>query len=901
MAAKPGDVLSHYRLIEKIGEGGMGLVYGALDTTLNRKVAIKLLPDAFAEDPERLARLEREAKMLASLNHPNIAAIHGLDRDGGVRFLVLELVPGQTLADRVASGPLPLRETLELGWQIAEALEAAHEKGIVHRDLKPANIKVTPEGKVKLLDFGLAKAFESERPASHPHDSPTLTSDGTRAGVIAGTAAYMSPEQARGKPLDKRTDIWSFGCVLFEALAGRQTFQGETVSDCIARILERDPDWKALPSSTPPRVVDLLKRCLQKDVRQRLRDTGDARIEIEEILRAPSGDAGAASRVLEPSKSPPALWSLAATAVVFVLAGVLVGRWVLPRAASHPEDRPELVEVARLTHDPGLSEWPTWSPDGNLLAFASNRSGNFEIYIRRVEGGQEVNVTSNPAQDFQPAFSPDGNRIAFISTRASRTGMIRIGSSFGLEFRTYGGDLWVAPALGGQAQRLALDANYPAWNPEGGRIAYVTGPESHRSIIEVATDGGSPKTLLSSDQSTWEIVRLQYSPGGHWLSLESAEGLVLLMPASGGTPRKLIDAWSHVWDGSGRRLYSLGRARLGGTRVESVEIDEASGRIGGPPRTLGLMTGILRDLAVARDGQHLAVSESEWSLNLTLQPLDRDGAGVSGPEEILSGGQVIDHYPAFSPDGRRIAFGSDRLGPMEVWIMDLDTRQQHRLQLPGSDMAVNQSYWSHDGRQLLVTRYNSPDQHALWLAAVDGSHAEELIPPMEGLGGGPFSPDGRSFLFTAVKDNRQQVFIYDLGSRKARQMTSSAGEKFEAAWSPDGRFIVFTSNASGASQIWRMPAAGGQEERLTSGDERMRHVFYSPDGRFIYGQPSHRNVYRLPSTGGPLQPVTRFPEAGLFLEEPSLSPDGRFLAYCRINGGASLWEMTIARARGDAR
>ena len=311
MSLVPGRELSHYRLVEQIGEGGMGVVWRATDTTLGRDVAIKVLPEAFSTDPERMARFEREARMLASLNHPNIAAIYGVGSAGGVRFLAMELVTGDDLAARLTHGPVPVVEALELTRQVAEALEAAHEKGIIHRDLKPANVKVTPDGHVKVLDFGLAKAMEGEASAASASAmsySPTITGPMTAANVILGTAAYMSPEQARGKAVDRRADIWAFGCLLFECLTGRRAFSGETVSDTLAKILERDPDLRALPGGTPPRVRDLFQRCLIKDPRLRLRDIGDARIALEEVLaaRSPSGrllvaetpGAGAASRGL---------------------------------------------------------------------------------------------------------------------------------------------------------------------------------------------------------------------------------------------------------------------------------------------------------------------------------------------------------------------------------------------------------------------------------------------------------------------------------------------------------------------------------------------------------------------------------------------------------------------------
>ncbi|MCK4758851.1 MAG: serine/threonine protein kinase, partial [Candidatus Aminicenantes bacterium] len=287
-----GKTISNYKILEKLGEGGMGVVYKAHDTKLGREIALKALPEEFAQDRERLARFEREAKLLASLNHPNIATIYGLEESEGLNFLTLELVEGDTLAGKLTSGPLKVQDALEMCRQIAEALESAHQKGIIHRDLKPSNIKVTPEGKIKVLDFGLAKAFEvaevGDAAGMDPYKSPTMTVGSSRSGVIMGTAAYMSPEQARGKALDKRTDIWSFGCVFYELLTGRQLFIGETTSDMVAGILKQEPDWKALPKELPVRIRDLLRRCLQKEPNKRLHDIADARIEIEEVKSKPS-------------------------------------------------------------------------------------------------------------------------------------------------------------------------------------------------------------------------------------------------------------------------------------------------------------------------------------------------------------------------------------------------------------------------------------------------------------------------------------------------------------------------------------------------------------------------------------------------------------------------------------
>jgi eukaryotic-like serine/threonine-protein kinase len=505
MALCSGTRVGHYEILAPLGVGGMGEVYRARDVRLGRDVALKTLPECFIKDPERMVRFEREAQVLAAFNHPNIASIYGLEESNGIRALVIELVEGPTLAERIASGPIAMEEALRVAREVAEALEAAHEKGIIHRDLKPANVKATLDGKIKVLDFGLAKALGTDTFAAGLSDSPTIPIESTREGLILGTAAYMSPEQARGKPLDKRSDIWSFGCVLYEALAGRKAFPGDTVTDILVAVIEREPDWVGLPHNTPDTIRALLRRCLQKDAKHRLHDIADARIEIEEAVRQPvkAASPGFVAAIGGRRWLLPVLLLAAALLIAVVT-------WSAIRIAGGAEaNLLNLTSVARLTHDPEFSEWPTWSPDGKMLAFASNRSGNYEIYVRRIEGGQEVNVTNDPGQDFQPDFSPDGNSIAFVSTRSSRTGMVKIGSGgsgVGNEFRTLGGDIWVVPARGGQARLLAHDGNFPVWDPSGTKVLYVSGLEDHSALMEVTADGGTPRAVLPTESSDWDII-----------------------------------------------------------------------------------------------------------------------------------------------------------------------------------------------------------------------------------------------------------------------------------------------------------------------------------------------------------------------------------------------------------
>lgn len=881
-----GTRLGPYEIVAPIGAGGMGEVYRARDTRLNRFVAIKVLSSSLSAKPDLRERFQREARAISSLSHPHICTLFDVGQHDGMDYLVMECLEGETLAERISRGPLPLDQVLRYGIEIADALEKAHRQGITHRDLKPGNVILTKAG-AKLLDFGLARyrPLIDERMVSFtalPTEKRPLTAEGT----ILGTVQYMAPEQLEGKDADARADIFSLGAMLYEMITGKRAFEGKSKASLIAAILEHEPPPpSSIRSVTPPALDRVIKVALAKDPDERWQTAHDLKVELQWIAEA-KADAAA------PIRRARLAW------VALLLAGAALGAMLAWTALRTTTERrgsgPTLTHVARLTHDPGHSEWPTWSPESNLFAFASNRSGNFEIYVRRTDGGQEVNVTNHPAEDIQPAFSPDGKSIAFISTRSSRTGIIRIGGLYGFEFRTYGGDLWVSPALGGQPRRLAPDANFPTWHPDGKSIAYVSGPENHRSILRVRPEGGEVEPVLPSESSSWEIVRIRYSPGGQWVSFETRDGDLFVVPAKGGKARPLLPGLSHAWDNSRRRLYYLNRDRLGGTRVHYAEFDEQSGQIRGEPWSLSVMTGILKEMAVSHDGKHIASSELDGSLNLTRVALRAGGGAAAGPEESLNPGRVIDRYPAFSPDSKRVAFASDRLGPEEIWLLEVETRQLERLQFPGEDLGVSIPQWFPDGQKLMVTRFFR-EGNQLWLIAVDGSRIEQLTPVLRELEAyASISPDGEALILEKRRSGFAQLFRFDPATRQERQLTSSPVEKFDSCWSPDGQWVAFTALEGNQYQVRRIPSTGGREEVLVSDPERLRHAFYSRDGRWIYVQPSHRNIFRIPATGGRLEKVTDFPESGLFVEEPGLSPDGRFLVYCRSNGGSSLWLLTLA-------
>jgi serine/threonine protein kinase len=466
-----GKILGNFEIKSQLGKGGMGEVYQAKDRKLGRDVAIKVLPDEFARDADSVARFQREAKLLASLNHPNIAAIHGLEESGGTNFLVLELVQGETLADRIKRGPIPVEESLKLALQIAEALEAAHEKGVIHRDLKPANIKVTPEGKVKVLDFGLAKAFAGEQADLNLSNSPTLSEAATLQGVILGTAAYMSPEQAKGKTVDKRADIWAFGVVLFEMLTGRQLFTGETVSETLAAVLKSEPEWKRLPHNLHPRIRFLLERCLEKDPKDRYGSINDARVDIQRVLADPGGVLVEPFTTAKPGARMRTILPWIAAILGIIIAGF--GIWNLrtpepPQVTRFEYDLPEGQQFVSLT-DYILAV----SPDGKQFVYCTPKG----LFLRSVNELTAKFISGTESSGLNPFFSPDGQWIGYYSQADRKLKKISINGG--------------APVVLCDVASVAG----ASWHTDN-TIVYCPYPGS--SIMRVSADGGTPESLLKA-------------------------------------------------------------------------------------------------------------------------------------------------------------------------------------------------------------------------------------------------------------------------------------------------------------------------------------------------------------------------------------------------------------------
>ncbi len=799
MVQRSGTKLGPYEIRSPLGAGGMGEVYRARDSKLNRDVALKILPSMFTDDAERMARFGREAQVLASLNHPNIGSIYGLEDWNNLRVLVLELVEGPTLADRITKGAIPLEEALAIARQIAEAVAYAHEKGVTHRDLKPANIKITPEGNVKVLDFGLAKVLEEPKNLdSDPSQSPTYGNPTTLEGMILGTAAYMSPEQAKGKPVDKRADIWAFGVVLYELLTGRHLFQRETASDTLAAVLKEEPDWNQIPAKARP----LLRRCLEKDPKRRLRDIGDMHLLLE------------TASVPVQTHRPWIAWGAVAVFLVAFAALSLIllsgGIWYLSR----PLPPPRITEYTLITHD-GRNK-SLGGTDGTRLYFSYTSPAS--IAQVGVNGGEIVPlpITVPGGHSYMVDLSPDGSNALVQVYPVDRS-------------------LWVVPILGGSARRVGnLDG---AFSPNGESIVYST---NQGEVFVVRKDGTEPRKLAAAGPFP---ASFQWSPNGRVIRFNRG-GLLWEIASDGSGLHPLLPEWHEPgvqccgsWTPDGQ--FYVFNLQSGSTGSQIWALDERRGLFRRPPSLpVRLTTGpiIWGGPRSSRDGKKIFADG-----RTPRGELSRIDPKTGGLQPFLGG--ISAEFVSYSSDGKSVAYVSFPEGVL--WKADRDGSNRVQLSQPPV-IAVNPR-WSPDSKQILFTDHR---KETLEISA-EGGNARRLLPEEAAHNGDPYwSPDGTRVVYSWEKlpTRELKLCILDVSSGRIETVPGSTGF-FSPRWSSDGRYIAGLDRNASNLQVFDLKT---QRWTALTANGNVQFPSFSRDSRFIYFLHTGRDqgVFRIPVTGG---------------------------------------------------
>ncbi|HYN10301.1 MAG TPA: protein kinase [Vicinamibacterales bacterium] len=867
MPLSTGTRLGSYEVLSPLGAGGMGEVYLARDTKLGRSVAVKVVREGLAADPDRVVRFEREAKVLASLNHPHIAALYGMEQADGRHFLVMELVEGETLADRLRRGAMPVEETLKVALQIADALEAAHEKSIVHRDLKPANVKITPDEKVKVLDFGLAKAMETERAVGSMSDSPTLSMMATQAGIILGTAAYMSPEQAKGFPADHRSDVFSFGVVLYEMLTGRQPFQGETAPDVLASVLVRDPEMSKLPADLNPRLPDLVRRCLEKSPKRRWQAIGDLRSEIEAVAATPRLLPAAGrfeQRPLWRRAIPVALAAVASAA----LAGV--AGWWLRTPAPQPLARFSFAVPAGLVLTGIGRHSVAFSPNGQLMAFVADS----RIYLRSLSElhAKPISGTENFQSVTTPAFSPDGQSLAFYAQsdqtlkRIAVTGGAAVticsaanpyGMNWGTEGLVFGqgrggvmrvsanagkpeqivtvkdGELAHGPQIlpGGQHVLFTLAAGTSGDRWEKGRIVVQSlATQERKPVIE----GGSDGRYLPTGHLVFALSGSLYAVGFDVQRLEVKGGSVPVVEGVRRGPAGTTGAAHFGVSSTGSLVYFSGPALVSSAQLEVVLADRK-----GATEKLKLPPGSYSTPRVSPDGKQIAFVTNDGKEDIISV---YDLSGGSAMRRLTYGGN--NRFPVWSSDGKRIAFQSDREGDVAVFSQPADnTGTVERLTKPEQGVTHAPESW-HPTANVLLFASNKGSEVTLWSLTLP----DEKATPFGGVKssfptGAVFAPNGQWVAYSSTETGSNRVYVQPFPTTGARYQVYARDPDsgHHVLWSQDGKELFYNPRP-GAYEVVTVttqptfsfgnPAAVPRP--FTTGPPQLRRPFdMTPSGKFV--------------------------------------------------------------------
>jgi serine/threonine protein kinase len=879
----------------------MGELFLAEDTRLGRKVALKLLPEGLLSDPEIRRRFSQEARTVSSLNHPQIITIYDVGSADDRDFIAMEYVEGQTLRELLLTGPLEFKRAFDLVAQAATGLAAAHETGIVHRDVKPENLMVTRIGHVKIMDFGLAKLVERQTApllasglATVSDAAAAKSQAGTGTGVILGTVSYMSPEQAQGRPVDHRSDIFSLGLVLYEALTGTRPFPGKSAIDTLHAIINDEPvSVVERNPRVPPAAAEILEKALAKEPAERYQSAADLALDLKRAARSPV-----------PMRTPPAAPHPRARGWPFVAAALLVGTLIgygAFRLAKPSETRSSLADVTitPLTSDPGYEGEPTFSPDGETIAYVSDRTGNFDIFLKQVSGGPDVNVTNSPADDVQPAFSPDRKQIAFVSTREGTTHLTY--ENFGVP--PTGGDIWVMPALGGSPRRIAQSGNFPSWSSDGSSLVFMGGGAFKKKVFRVPASGGQAQELAIRPPKGVAAYRFMLyptlSPDGKWILFQAEEFRVHVVSSSGGEAKLLCRGRRPVWAPDGRSVVCSNADPGKNLSLWRIPFSPTRGVADGSAEPVTVGRGVDTQATISHDGRQIAFTALEQTFNLEILPFDAELGRVTGEVKVLTSGNNDIEWKSLSPDGRSVVY--ENAG--RIWRLDPG---QAAYPLTGDASFLDrQPKWSPDGQSIIFNRApaGEPGNVELWLMAADGAGPRQLV---EKARIGYWMPDSRGITYSSLSDF--YLYYLDLATRKSRRVTDEETRAPLHTVSHDGKWIVYQSSAQSSLTIHARRINGGETlvVAATPGQMGSGHPMLSPSGNWFYYQVDHKNVYRLPGPSqgwrkAEPQKVTNWPESGLFIEDPRLSMDGKQLIYSRGRITGDLWLLRFGMGPADRR
>jgi len=872
-----GKTISHYKVLEKLGSGGMGDVYVAEDTKLSRKVALKVLPPEMASE-ERRMRFEREAKAVAALNHPNIVVIHSVEESEGTHFITMELVKGKTLRELIPKKGMELNKFFEIAIPLADAVSAAHERGITHRDLKPDNLMVSGEGRLKILDFGLAKLkqeFAEVGLSELPTQSPT------QEGRILGTVAYMSPEQAEGKQIDHRSDIFSIGIILYEMITGQRPFQGDTNASILSSIIKDTPASVTDFNQEIPRdSARLIRRCLAKNTEDRLQAAKDLRNELRELKQeVDSGAVLEGTPSQQRSRVRPRLIAATVVVLVLALAGTLI--YVLRRPAGTVL---RLTNPAQVTSAVGVENYPTWAPDGLRLAYQSNQSGNEDIWVAQASGGEPVNLTEDHLGfDGFPSWSPDGSQIAFFSRRGD-------------------GGVYVMSALGGRPRKVLSVSRTRRgfqWSADGTELACPI-LDGGRCYVDIVTLSSleSRRAPLSNPEGQ-NCLDVSWSPNGQYFAyVSNAPGgymsditQIMVVSASGEEAIPLTDSktadWSPTWSTDGQKLFFVSN-RGGGMDLWQQNMDEDGKPEGEPERvTTGL---VIRSTAFSRDGTKLAYSRFKFVNNVWRVPILQDRPATWADAMQMTFDEACVEYFDVSPDGKRLALGSDRGGNDDLWLMPIGGGEMEQLT---TDLTPDWfPSWSPNGKEIAFFAYRGGNRD-VWVMPADGGPARRLT-HHESFDSYPtWSPDGREIAFSSGRSGNWDIWTVPAEGGEPRQVTVNPGHDESPVYSPDGKWLIFWSRGrDDVRGLWQIPPGGGKAEPIT--ESSCCHSTWSPDGKYLYFL-RDGNFWALSIEDGTEYPVTDFEGRTGSLHNEELVTDGQYLYFGWREDIGDIWVMDVVR------